>query len=207
MSTYQGPHAMSMEMVLGLIGQTLGSLEDQENGEDAEEEKHQFPPMGKGNGRSFITEVVPLEPLQIPSPSKQPITRMVDDCTEYTDIIDDSVVTGITQENHSYENERAQEGNLNKKVEVRVQAVHKAEEFMKPYSVGLKSKSLAQENLFAPQGLQKRGPEELPHTADLAKYKLTSVGRPSTGSRVGTTTTNQGMRNGKSKRKPRKRTT
>ena len=119
---------------------------------------------------------------------------MIDDCTEYSDVIDDSVITGITQENNTYdENERAQESSLNKKVEVRVQAVHKAEEFMKPYSVGLKSKRLAQENLFAPQGLQKRGPEELPHTADLAKYKLTSVGRPSTGSRVGNTTTNQGM--------------
>ena len=177
MSAYRG-HIMSVEMVLELIGQTLGSLEDQEeNGEDANKEKTSVSPEGKGNGQSFITEVVPLKPLQIPSPSKQPLSRMADDCTEYSDVIDDSVITGITQENNTYdENERAQESSLNKKVEVRVQAVHKAEEFMKPYSVGLKSKRLAQENLFAPQGLQKRGPEELPHTADLAKYKLTSVG-------------------------------
>ncbi len=188
MSAYRG-HTMSMDMVVDLVGQTLGSLEEEDKKTAALNSL-----VGDGNGRSFITEVAPLEPLHIPSPSKQPNSGLIDESTLFDDNIDDSVVTRLTHEGASRgAQEEALNDPSNKEVEVRVEGIHKAEQFLKPYSAGLKSKRLAQENLFAPRGLEKKGPEELPHTAELAKYQLTVSQRPSTGSRVNTAGTNPGM--------------
>ena len=52
-------------------------------------------------------------------------------------------------------------------------------DFLKPYSAGHKGKFIAKDNLFAPQGLKKKGPQELPYTDEIVKYSLRS--RPGTG--------------------------
>jgi hypothetical protein len=193
MNAYRG-HAMSMDMVVSLIGQTLGTLESEDgytnsgrngpsdggdlssvssapsagamkNGkrqQGSHSKKHVHTnPLGE----SFITEVEIKEgdiqdifaapPVDIPKPAGY-----------LEEEFDDSVVSVSDPRNKE-------------RPEIAVKGLIDTNHFLKPYSAGHKSKHVAKENIFAPSGMKKKGPEVLPFTDELAKYQLGT--RPGTG--------------------------
>lgn len=170
MNAYRG-HAMSMDMVVGLIGQTLGTLET--GAEEAKLAEHSNVTQGAEGGNigmpsSFITEVeTSEEALNLavnPPPPLVEDPSLVEAENKATDF-DDSVVS--VNEAPIIDDE------------VHVKGIVDKGDFLKPYSAGHKSKFIAKENLFAPHGLKKKGPQELPYTDEIAKYALSS--RPGTG--------------------------